>query len=94
MQRLRARDIIRKARGQMVHHQPQSPAGPQILVQRQPHLQAGADLAREDRDQFGRAARDAVLDETDAAAGADRGKLRQIVIGPKRKHVGAEREIP
>lgn len=74
--------MIGKASGQMIHHQPQPAAGAQILMQCKPHLQRGADLAGKNWHQLGRSACDAMLDETDAVSGTDRGKLGQVIIGP------------
>jgi hypothetical protein len=54
-------------------------------VQRQPHIERDADLLREYRDEIRIAARDPVLDEADAEAGADCRELSEIAVTAQSK---------
>ena len=78
------RYVLSQPRGEVVHHQPQAPARPQILVQGEPNVEIEAHFGKE-RDQARIATGDAALNEADAAAGADRRDLRELVVGAQRE---------
>ena len=48
--------------------------------------------AGKDRDEIGIAAGDAVLDKADAEAGAHRGQVRKVAVGPQREMVARDRQ--
>lgn len=76
----------------MVHHQPQSPARTQILMQSQPYFQGKANLGREDGNHIWIAPRYAVLDKANAEAGADGREMGEVAVGPQGEMIACDRQ--
>jgi hypothetical protein len=87
---LRGRDIDRESRGDMSKHQAHPTRGTQILVHGDPHLKLKPKTVGHHLNEVGFTTPNTNLTDPDSKAGANRRKLREVIVGSQREQVRSQ----